>query len=309
MLNLHIVRMAFKYLVSVLIGLFFIIHAGAQESMDVELSRYETVCGMCMDLKTRISSGEQVSKDEATSMINVFVGMNRKLKALESHMTALQRRKFEAVGKWFSTGVRPELPESLPDVAPMVNPPEVVAVLQDTVDMIFPSVSYRSLVHDVAVGNERKMDIFLLAEISVPVVAYGLRAGLQSGRFGGYVSFRSDFHPDEYEYTCLSDGTFQGGSSFWGSGESRNSCMSVNAGLLAGAASWLTFYAGAGYGYISYMQKDIDGVWAQVSDLSWRGLSAEAGALLSWRKLVLSAGVSTISFRTAGFVCGIGVRF
>ena len=308
MLNLHIVRMGFKYLVSVLVGLLFFIHAVAQESIDVELSRYEMVCGMCMDLKTRISAGEQVSKDEATSMINVFVGMNRKLKALESQMTALQRRKFEAVGKWFSTGVRPELPESLPDVAPMVNPPEVVAVLQDTVDIIYPSLSSEPPVL-AAVEAERNTDVFLTAELFAPSMAYGLRAGVQFGRFGGYVSFRSDFHPDEYEYTCLSDGTLQGGGSFWGNGESRSSNMSVNVGLLVGAASWLTFYAGVGYGYISYMQKDIDGVWAQVSDLSCRGLSAEAGTLLSWHKLVLSAGVSTISFRTAGFVCGIGVRF
>ena len=43
--------------------------------------------------------------------------------------------------------------------------------------------------------------------------------------------------------------------------------------------------------------------------LKLSGLIAECGVIASWRRLAVSAGVSTISFRTASFTCGVGLRF
>lgn len=43
--------------------------------------------------------------------------------------------------------------------------------------------------------------------------------------------------------------------------------------------------------------------------LNLSGVAAECGLIVSWRRLAISAGVSTISFRTASFTCGVGLRF
>lgn len=83
----------------------------------------------------------------------------------------------------------------------------------------------------------------------------------------------------------------------------------VSGGVLAGATKWLTVYAGAGYGFRKLAWEDVAGNWAAVSDWSRSGFAAECGLIVSWRRLAVSAGVSTISFRTASFTCGVGLRF
>ena len=82
----------------------------------------------------------------------------------------------------------------------------------------------------------------------------------------------------------------------------------VSGGVLAGATKWLTVYAGAGYGYRKLAWEDVDGGWALVSDWSRSGFAAECGVIASWRLIAVSAGISTISFRTASFTCGVGLR-
>ena len=43
------------------------------------------------------------------------------------------------------------------------------------------------------------------------------------------------------------------------------------------AASWLTFYAGAGYGKRQLLWQDVDGGWAGVSTVRFRTCSATVG--------------------------------
>ena len=71
---------------------------------------------------------------------------------------------------------------------------------------------------------------------------------------------------------------------------------------------WLSVYAGAGYGRRTLAWQDIDGNWARVSDWSHKGLTIDAGLLLSWRNLAFSAGLVTLNFKTCIFSLGIGVR-
>lgn len=75
------------------------------------------------------------------------------------------------------------------------------------------------------------------------------------------------------------------------------------------AASWLTFYAGAGYGKRQLLWQDVDGGWAEVSDWSVKGLEMEAGAIFRWNRLAFSAGVSTVRFRTCSATVGVGFCF
>ena len=201
-------------------------------------------------------------------------------------MSEAQQRRFASIGEWFTTGVRPEA------VAGTVEVKEAVADIR-------PDVT----------GASKRGDVFLLASLSAPEMAYGLMAGYQHGRWGGYLAFRSSFTSCKTSYSCASDGSLGNGSQMWPSGNEKRSNLMVGGGVLAGATKWLTVYAGAGYGFRKLAWEDVAGDWAAVSDWSRSGVAAECGVIASWRRLAVSAGVSTISFRTASFTCGVGVRF
>ena len=260
--------------------------AGQERSMDERLDMYEDLCGQCMELKSKVAAGEQVSREEAQSLIDSFLNMNKALKSHESEMSEAQQRRFASIGEWFTTGVRPEA------VAGTVEGNEAVADIRP----------------DVAEASKRG-DVFLLASLAAPDMAYGLMAGYQHGRWGGYLAFRSSFTSCKTSYSCTSDGNLGNGSQIWPSGNEKRSNLMVSGGVLAGATKWLTVYAGAGYGFRKLAWEDVAGDWAAVSDWSRSGFAAECGVIASWRRLAVSAGVSTISFRTASFTCGVGLRF
>lgn len=301
------------YIRHILVLLFLLVRSfslSGQENaaLDAELDRYDMLCGMCMDLRTRISEGEPVSRNEAQAFINRFLALNRDLKAREQEMNPYQRRRFASIGQWFSTGVKPKEHLPLVKVLPFVANEKITSLPKNDAP-VFPDIEEVLPVVDDIVDSRQDLDLILLAELSTPSMSYGIRAGLMVSRFGGYASFRSDFRPSDCEYSCMSDGSMQGGGMFWPGGSSRSSSMCVNAGLLVQTATWLTAYAGAGYGRTSNMWQDMDGKWAQVSDLSFRGMSAEAGVILTWKMLAVSAGLSSISFKTLDFTFGLGIVF
>ena len=160
-----------------------------------------------------------------------------------------------------------------------------------------------------AAPKAEKGDIYILANLAIPDISYGLMAGYQVQRYGGYVSFRSSFTSVSPSYSCTSNGMLDGGGRFWAGGEERSSNMSVCAGALYGLKPHVSIYAGAGYGSRKLVWKDVDGQWAEVSDWSCKGWAIEAGTLFSWKKLAFSLGVSSVSLRTAEFVCGVGLKF
>lgn len=256
--------------------------AGQERSMDERLDMYEDLCGQCMDLKAKVGAGEEVSREEAQSLIDSFLNMNKALKSHESEMSAAQQRRFASIGEWFTTGVRPVA--AVGDVDGSETRPDVTEASK--------------------LGN-----VFLLASLAAPDMAYGLMAGYQHKRWGGYLAFRSSFTSCKTSYSCASDGSMENGSKIWPTGNEKRSNLMVSGGVLAGATKWLTVYAGAGYGFRKLAWEDVAGDWAAVSDWSRSGFAAECGLIVSWRRLAVSAGVSTISFRTASFTCGVGLRF
>ena len=88
-----------------------------RSTMDGDIERYEMLCELCLNLKTRIRQGEDISKNEAQTFINRFLSMNKDLKDKEHEMTALQRRKFSAISLWFSTGQKLEVAEQIRELA------------------------------------------------------------------------------------------------------------------------------------------------------------------------------------------------
>lgn len=276
------------------------VHEGGGK-VEAGLDRYESLCRMCLELKNVVKGGESVSRQEAGNMINRFISLNRKLILLVPQMTDRQKSRFDAVGIWFSSGIRPKVLDPfrmVEDVAPLPFP----GVVPESKDLSLASVPSSS-------DRSSLTDLYLIAQFAAPDLSGGVMAGALHKRFGGYLSFRSNFSFARPDYSCMMDGTLPNGSMIWSSGRKRLSNMSVNAGVLVKAVRWLDIYAGAGYGWRSLYWQDIDGRWVQVDDWSHRGLSLEAGAILLYRRLAFSAGLSSISFKTAAFTMGVGLKF
>lgn len=287
------------------------ISAQEKSCIDEDLNRYEALCSMCLDIKNRISEGEKISKGEAQALIGHFVAINHKIKQYEASMTASQKRRFDAVSQWFSTGVKP---------LSLIPAPEI-----DVVDFdynVCVSESAPILLECRSVHNlhtlkspaadtkiNRRLSIYLLAGVTVPDVSYGFMTGAVYGRWGGYVNFKSNYVFINPSYSCFSNGTSENGWMFWPGDGARNSNLLATAGGLFAATDWLSVYLGAGYGHRKLYWEDSSALWAEVSDWSHSGFSSEAGAVFSWKKLALSIGISTISFHTATCSIGIGVSF
>jgi len=299
-------KMLVRYLLTVVSGLMLTYALNAQEvsSMDAELSRYETLCQECLELKSRIGYGETVSRRQAESMIEDFVSMNARLRERKHEMTAAQRIRFDAIGVWFSTGKKPQVQAapSLEALSPLPHP--LIMSSNPKIEELC-RIDYS---HEIP-GGQDYLKKFILADISFPDMSYGVMAGLQGRRWGGFLHFRSDFvKTPETSYECLSDGSLPDGGKIWTSGDTRSSNLYITGGALMQVVDWLSVYAGTGYGRRTLAWQDIDGNWAHVSDWSHEGLTIDAGLLLSWRNLAFSAGLSTLSFKTCTFSLGIGVR-
>ena len=263
-----------------------------------------------MDIKSKAASGENVSRSLIKSLIDSFLAHNKTLKLQEQDMTAAQRHRFAAIGRWFATGERPEpVPASLPQSDSLLPGP-VVAV---PFEMLEIDARRHVPGSDGAVpelqSNKLRGDVYILAILAAPDMCYGLMVGYIPRRVGAYACFRSSFVSAKSSYSCNYDGVMSSGGSIWPSGQQRRSNLAVTAGALVGATDWLAFNAGLGYGYRRLAWEDIDGQWALVSDWSHSGVAAELGTIVSIRKVAISAGVSTVAFRTAAFTCGVGVRF
>ena len=289
--------------------------AGQDRRIDEQLRMYEDLCEQCMDIKSRVKSGENVSRSMVKSLIDSFLAHNKTLKRQEVDMTAAQRHRFAQIGRWFATGERPDTISTLPLVQAEL-PCAPVAMLQSACSIITPVSDTvfcigRSDLDRVAdmLGGKPRGDVFILASISAPDMAYGLMAGYKHRNWGGYLALRTNFTSCKTSYSCASDGSMENGSKIWPTGNEKRSNLMVGGGVLAGATKWLTVYAGVGYGTRKLAWEDVADNWVLVSDWSRSGFAVEFGAVVSVHKLALSAGISTISFRTAAFTCGVGVRF
>lgn len=295
------VKRTFKYIAAAFMCVFAALQVRAQDSLDIELERYERMCAMCLELRTRMDRGEQLSRDEAKATLDIFVASNKRLKARESGMTALQRQRFKDVGEWFTTGVKPQRPVQLPYLT--CSLPSVRLAEEERTIILPSSVSYEPY------AKPLRVEFIALAEISAPDLSCGLRAGLHGRKIGGYVAYRSNYSYQAPDYQCTSDGKLDGGSRVWLSGETMSDNMTGAAGILVPVAKWSSLYAGAGYGCRTVLWQDVDGNWVEVSDLSHKGLVLEAGALFRWNHLAFSLGLSSVKLKTYSFTAGIGVCF
>jgi hypothetical protein len=139
-------------------------------------------------------------------------------------------------------------------------------------------------------------------------MSYGAMVSCTVGRFGAYLKGRSNFVSGTADYSCLSNGT-SGGGIIWTTGNERHSAWAVGGGAIIRLAGPLSLYAGSGYGSLQIFWEDSAGKWAMVDDLSLKGISADAGLMLSAGLFTASAGVSTIKMKKPTIEVGVGVRF
>ena len=149
--------------------------------------------------------------------------------------------------------------------------------------------------------------LLLLADFwTVP--SFGLMLTVGRGKFGGYISARSNFSAGDFAYECLSDGTCEFGR-FWASGNSRSHRLSLAAGPVYAINKHFSAYAGLGYGQLSVLWEDSDGNWARVSDISARGLLLDAGVLWTPGRFRVGLGATLTAFRIPSGIVSVGVSF
>ena len=162
--------------------------------------------------------------------------------------------------------------------------------------------------------GRKSWDIIALATFG-DAINYGIHASYVPGRWGGYVSLRTNLKSQLYAFEILSDGTTGGEGRFEAKGGQRLGEYSASAGVVRTVIPWMDLYAGAGYGSSTLCWNDIHGAWAKVRDYSAAGLLLDGGAVFHIGKFSLLGGVSYLTARPeAGpfrpvFTVGAGLGF
>lgn len=158
-------------------------------------------------------------------------------------------------------------------------------------------------------GRTTPVHYLAVAQIAAfPSVETGLFLGLKKGRTGGYLSFRTGFQAVQEDYVCSSDGQADFGH-IWASGLSKYTRLTLSGGIIVGNSGGLACYAGAGYGSLGCFWEDVSGQWAKVKDKSFQGILVESGLFWTAGKIVLTAGLSSVSFSTLSPTIGLGICF
>ena len=295
------------------------------------LQRYQSFCDMAVAAKAGDKEAAKRLRPQADS-----IGMLLK-NVKGSNMTPSQQQRFNQMKSRYANVVTlPEVPQIATTPAPsavqvvsgqtIVIRDTVIVMREvqtiDTVRIVEQKVVEvpveRTVVYPVKVPAEASIDVpestqapsfhyLLLAEAVVPDSSYGLMAGVMC-KAGLYARFDSNFIFPTIDYTCTSDGQASYGQ-IWTTGKTVRSRLSTAAGVLWHPASWLTLYTGAGYGWRTLCWEDVSGRWAEVSDVSFRGVSGDFGVVLNVDHLALSAGINTIAFRRIDCTLGIGIYF
>ena len=131
---------------------------------------------------------------------------------------------------------------------------------------------------------------------------------VSKGRWGGFLKGSITLTAVRPSYSCLADGTTDTGY-IWTSGEEAVKRFSITAGGTFTPLSFLSVYAGAGYGKHQLLWEDTGGNWARVQDRSTAGVAVDVGVLFTWKHFTALAGISTIGMRHVAGEVGVGVRF
>lgn len=291
--------------------------ASAQEQVwNAALDRYEYICRRCADWRARIQLGQSVPRDSLQVMTRELSEVKKNLQYALGEMTPGQRRRFEAIRDWFTSGEwplatpAPILPEGYP----------FDSGLRPSLEMTeggLASLSVRpaqsSFSGQSSPSSQSHTPPRALAGVTIgvyPDLSYGLFAGITVGKWGLFVKGRSNFHWQKTGYDCLSDGTIPSDDTPGNptAGSNSSGTPGSNSGSISGSepeggyfwsgnaktvnrhqitldvsyALWkpISVYIGAGYGLRTLCWKDSEGEWARVRDRSYRNVALDAGLLI-----------------------------
>ena len=156
-----------------------------------------------------------------------------------------------------------------------------------------------------------------------PQLSYGVMIGQMYKGIGWFANARSNFqtkHSTELHTWYGSDGWGSAGyldeTPFF-SGKSNKSHFDVNVGFMMNFLEWSTknkfntfgCYLGVGYGDRTLQWETTDGTWVNISNHTYKGVSANIGFFGSISGATISAGISTINFEYMEVEMGIGFMF
>ena len=278
--------------------------ASAQNDWDSVLDRYESITAQCKALRDKVAAGEPVSQKSVTSLFGELGRLRNMLQQSSGKMTKAQSERFERIRRSYDGSVPAGEPRP---VGEPVEPPALRLLRQAQQPQGPERIEARG-------PGRKSWDIIALATFG-DAINYGIHASYVPGRWGGYVSLRTNLKSQLYAFEILSDGTTGGEGRFEAKGGQRLGEYSASAGVVRTVIPWMDLYAGAGYGSSTLCWNDIHGAWAKVRDYSAAGLLLDGGAVFHIGKFSLLGGVSYLTARPeAGpfrpvFTVGAGLGF
>lgn len=304
---------------------------------DTALDRYESICNQCIELRQKSLAGEPVPAASVADLLAQLASLRNSLQEAAGRMTPSQRARFESIRlrytEAFADTSSSASSVALQSLHPIASSSELPPLSLSRPAESESSFTLSAAVPQPSVHSNSKTDALhsaafhfgMVAYTSMPVLRPGLMARLDIGRSGLYI--KGSLLPfSDHSYVCKSDGTTATGF-IWTTGNERTGAISLSAGSSFAILSYsntsnmlsrnsrslpdlsVRLFAGAGYGSRSVLWEDVSGHWAQVSDLSFKGVYVDAGFLFDIGRLTLMTGVSTVSFRSSSFDLGLGFLF
>ncbi len=153
----------------------------------------------------------------------------------------------------------------------------------------------------------------------IPTIGYGGNSKTVTGgllvtamkRHGGFLHVSSDFGTvGKTIGECDKNGAINGSIPFF-TGEKRHGCMIINIGAAHRLSDKVRIFEGLGYGYNSIawqLAESEGGGYVKNSFYSRSGVSFEAGAIFTVKRLSVSASVISISGRQWFGLVGVGIN-
>ena len=304
---------------------------GQGSRLDRALDSYETICDRCILLRERSLRGEQIAPEELTSLLEQVSQLRSTLQRGSRNMSPAQKDRFERIRRRYTvafggTGTpsdRPALKVARPEMElPKVEwspgfrlssgTGEILRSAQNDNSSISLGSPQTDNLSYHPEGAKRPKDLsaglLILGGWSPETFSYGGMITLTGDKWGLYIKGRSNFKAMKADYSCSSDGTADG-HIIWTSGNECHTGMALGAGGIFRISGPLSLYAGSGYGSTKTLWEDAAGKWAEVADYSVQGPCADAGIIFNKGHFTASAGVSTVSLKTATVEFGVGIRF
>lgn len=269
------------------------------QDYDAALDRFASITNECQRLKARIEEGENLQEGTLDRVIAELRLLQKELQGGTKTMTPSQKERYRLILKCYQDGKM--VPTS--------------ALHADSIQAGISASQPGALSHSEPRADGQRpgsgSHCFVMATASWPPEG-GLAAGFlrPTGKWGGaFLRASGNAWYPSHTLTATSDGA-SGSGFIWTNGNTRNSRF-----IATVDAVWFLLpapvglYTGGGYGFSRTYWQTTDGPWARITDKSVSGPAVDLGFLYARRHLVLSAGATTIAFRSISGTVGIGYQF